>query len=64
MPTPPHAAMYNQCQIKKAHMYVYFTYAHKASWQSEDDSPYLCHTAQLHVLKEEWKEDEATTMYR
>lgn len=38
---------YCQGQIIKAHMYVYFSYAHKASWMSVDDAPYLCHKGRL-----------------
>lgn len=45
-------------------MYIYFRYAHKPSWYSVDDAPYVEHEAQLHMVLEPWDEAEATSVYR
>lgn len=45
-------------------MYVHFAYAHKASFHTEDQSPYLSHDVQLHVVNRPWLEDEATSSQR
>lgn len=45
-------------------MYIYFHYAHKPSWYSVDDSPYVKHEAQLHMVLKSWDEAEATSLYR
>ncbi|CAN0508277.1 unnamed protein product [Scytosiphon promiscuus] len=42
-------------------MYVYFVTAHKARWHTADQSPYLSHEVQLHMVNKPWLEDEATS---
>ena len=45
-------------------MYIHFHYAHKASYSSVNDVPYVKHEAQLHMVLEPWDEAEATSLYR
>lgn len=45
-------------------MYVKFAYAHKPVFQTDDQTSYLNHEIQPHVVNEPWLEDEATTTER
>ena len=51
-------------KIQYAKMYLYFAYAHKASFMSIKLAPYLKHTFQLYRVLKPWKEREATNVYR
>ena len=50
--------------IKWAKMYVYFIYAHKASWQSVELAPYISRTLQVYQVKQQWNEAQATSVNR
>ena len=50
--------------IAWAKMYIYFIYAHKASWQSVQSAPYFPQTIQVHQVMQEWRESEATQVLR
>ena len=53
------------CQhIQWAKMYLYFWYAHKASWQSVQQVPYISRQLQAHQVKKSWNESQATTTNR
>ena len=51
-------------KIRWAKMYLYFAYAHKASWQSVSQAPYLTHTIHIHQVKQSWVETQATSILR
>ncbi len=48
--------------VKWAKMYVYFWYAHKASWQSVQSVPYIERDLAVHQVKKPWKEYEVTSI--
>ena len=51
-----------QCtHVKWAKMYLYFWYAHKASFQTVQQAPYIPRTLQVHQVKQEWSETVATS---
>ena len=50
--------------IQWAKMYLYFWYAHKASWQSIQTVPYISRQLRVHQVKKSWSESQATTTYR
>ena len=50
--------------VEWAKMYVYYVYAHKASWQSVQQAPFISRTLQLHQVKKLWSEAQATNTYR
>ncbi len=55
----------SQCKsIKWAKMYLYFHYAHKASWQSVDVVPYIERGLAVHQVKKPWREEEVTSSHR
>ena len=51
-------------EIQYAKMYLYFAYAHRASFRSMKEQPYLKHTFQVYRVLKPWKEQEATIEYR
>lgn len=51
-------------KIRWAKMYVYYYYAHKASWHTLQSSPALTHTINIHRVLKPWKESQATSLYR
>ena len=51
-------------EIQYAKMYLYFAYAHRASFRSMEAQPYLKHTFQVYRVLKPWKEQEATIEYR
>jgi hypothetical protein len=55
---------WNCTHIKWAKMYVYFAYAHKASFDSVTQTPYISRPLQVHQVKQEWSETQATSLYR
>ena len=50
--------------IKWAKMYLYFVYAHKASWQSVYTAPYIERDLQVHQVKKSWSEYQVTSTDR
>ena len=51
-------------KIRFAKMYLYFTAAHKASFLSAYQQPYLINTFQVHRVLKPWDERQATIAYR
>ncbi|KAK3748807.1 hypothetical protein QZH41_016019, partial [Actinostola sp. cb2023] len=51
-------------KVRWAKMYLYFQYSHKASSQSVSSSPYISRPLQVHLVKKEWKESQATSSVR
>ena len=51
-------------QIHSAKMYLYFVYAHKPSWHSNENTPYIPRYLELHLVKKSWREAQATSTYR
>lgn len=45
-------------------MYLFFLYAHKASWQSVQYAPYISRTLQVYQVKQQWNEAQATSINR
>ena len=52
------------CQVVHAKMYIHFWYAHKASYQTVQQAPYLSRPLQVHQMKRQWSESVATSTYR
>ncbi|XP_032235381.1 uncharacterized protein LOC116617081 [Nematostella vectensis] len=52
------------CQIQWAKMYMYFVYAHKASWHSHQLTPYLNRDIMIHRVLKPWNERQANSGYR
>ena len=52
------------CNIKSAKMYVYYSYAHKASWHSIYQTPFIPRYLQAHLVKKYWVETQATSTKR
>ena len=48
--------------VKSAKMFLFFWYAHKASWQSTQSAPYIPRPFQVHQMERQWKENEATSI--
>jgi hypothetical protein len=55
---------WNCTHIKWAKMYVYFAYSHKPSFHSVKQSPYISRPLQVHQVKQQWSETQATSVYR
>ena len=54
-----------ECQnIIWAKIYLKYWYSHKASWQTPQQAPNIPRTLQVHQLKKEWRETEATSFNR
>lgn len=51
-------------KIKHAKMYLYYVYAHKASWHSIRRTPFIPRYLEVHLVKKYWKEREATQRKR
>jgi len=51
-------------KIKGAKMYVYYVYAHKASWHPISKTPFIPRHLQVHVVKKSWNEAQATSSKR
>ena len=51
-------------QIESAKMFLYYVYAHKASWQSITFTPFIPRYLEVYLVKKAWKEDEATRTQR
>ena len=55
----------SSCQhVKWAKMYLNFWYAHKASWQSVQQAPYIPRELKVHQVKKSWSESQATSTNR
>ena len=54
-----------ECQnIKWAKIYLKYWYSHKASWLTPQQAPNIPRTLQVHQIKKEWNETEATSINR
>ena len=51
-------------QIRSAQMYLYYVYAHKASWHSIKNTPFIPRYLEVRLVKKYWNEARATTIYR
>ena len=51
-------------EIDWAKMYLYFWYGHKASWHTVYYTKYIPRTLQVHQVKKDWVEEEATSVLR
>lgn len=51
-------------RVKWAKMYIYFWYAHKASWQSVQSAPYIPRELKVHQVLKSWNERQATARRR
>ena len=51
-------------QIRSATMYLYYVYAHKASWHSIKTTPFIPRYLEVRLVKKFWREAQATSMYR
>ncbi|XP_078371247.1 uncharacterized protein LOC144654884 [Oculina patagonica] len=51
-------------KIQSAKMYLYYVYAHKASWHSITYSPFIPRYMQVHLVKKSWEESQATSTKR
>ena len=55
----------NDCKtINFAMMYIYYSYSHKASWQSVTKVPFISRTIQAHRVLKQWNETQATRYIR
>ena len=54
----------NCINVTSAKMYLWYWYSHKASWQSNQQAPYLNHTFNVHQIKKDWSETQATRTHR
>ena len=50
--------------INYASMYIYYSYSHKASWQSTAKAPFISRTIQAHRVLKSWSETQATQYKR
>ena len=51
-------------QVQSAKMYLYYVYAHKASWQSITLTPFIPRYLEVHLVKKAWNEAQATRTQR
>ena len=51
-------------RIRSAQMYLYYVYAHKASWHSIKFNPFIPRYLEVRLVKKYWMERGATTRYR
>ena len=51
-------------RIRSAQMYLYYVYAHKASWHSIKTNPFIPRYLEVRLVKKYWMERGATTRYR
>ena len=55
----------SQCTtIHWAKMYLYYVYSHKASFQSVQQAPFISRNIQVHEVRKEWEETQATSTFR
>ena len=45
-------------------MYLYYEYAHKASWYSDAQAPFIPRYLEVHLVRKPWNEAEATSTWR
>ena len=50
--------------VNFAMMYIYYSYSHKASWQSVTEAPFISRTIQAHRVLKSWNETLATRYTR
>ena len=54
-----------QCaEVQRAEMYVYYWYGHKASFQTEQEAPYIPRPLEVRQVLKNWSETEATRFNR
>jgi len=51
-------------KIQSAKMYLYYVYAHKASWHPITYTPFIPRYMQVHLVKKSWNEAQATSSRR
>jgi len=51
-------------EIQSAKMYLHYEYAHKASWYSVTQAPFIPRYLQVHLVKKSWNEAQATSTWR
>lgn len=51
-------------KIVSAKMYLYYVYAHKASWHPITKTPFIPRYIQVHLVKKSWNEYQATSSKR
>ncbi|KAJ7371783.1 hypothetical protein OS493_023121 [Desmophyllum pertusum] len=51
-------------KVKSAKMYLYYVYAHKASWHSITTTPFIPRYMEVRLVKKAWKETQATRYKR
>jgi len=51
-------------KILSAKMYLYYVYAHKASWHTITQTPFIPRHLQVHLVKKSWNEAQATSRRR
>ena len=51
-------------EIKWAKMYLYYWYSHKASFMTVQQVPFIVRTLQVHQIKKQWSETQATSVNR
>jgi hypothetical protein len=55
---------YSCRNIRWAKLYIYYAYSHKASFLSEAQVPFVSRPLQVHQVKKQWSESQATSTYR
>ncbi|CAI8044472.1 hypothetical protein GBAR_LOCUS24667, partial [Geodia barretti] len=64
-PVPSFEDLPSTCtHVNWAKMYVYFAYAHKASFMSVTEVPYISRPLQVHQVRQSWSESQATSTIR
>ena len=51
-------------RIQSAKMYLYYVYAHKASWHSIKQTPFIPRYLEVYLVKKSWSETQATSRWR
>ena len=51
-------------EIKWTKMYLYYWYSHKASFMTVQQVPFIVRTLQVHQIKKQWNETQATSVDR
>ena len=54
----------NCTEMHWAKMYLYYVYSHKASFQSIQQAPFISRNIEVHMVKKEWEESQATRDFR
>ena len=54
----------NCTEMHWATMYLYYVYSHKASFYTVQQAPFISRNIEVHVVKKEWEESQATSTFR